>query len=239
MLNSIGPYTIVRYLNFAIGLGIGEIEDIESEAAVGLEDVCSEPSYQASSRASSIRSRASVSTATCLRDGLSIPHKEDPTDTDTVHSYQTSAGGDDGPLFTYGSVSNKIGEAAACWLCRWAADMLMYEEAADLGSEESATKLLSDAMIPPACTSGKNLDVAPRIWRRSGMNAAWVRAVLSADAFFVRDECARYDLAKRAVELRRRVSVDDAEESEWDSLFSDGIHYMHMVRALQTFSRCC
>ena len=119
-----------------------------------------------------------------------------------------------------------------CWLCRWAGDLLVYEEAAECDSDSEAKNLLEDALIPFSVSIDKRREIAPRIWRKGGMNPVWIRAVLSADAFFVHDEQARYNIAKRVVELRRRDYIDESEEVEWDNLFTNGIHYMHMVRLL-------
>lgn len=39
ILKTVGPYTAVRYLHFAIGKGIGEPEGEEPETAIGLEGI--------------------------------------------------------------------------------------------------------------------------------------------------------------------------------------------------------
>ena len=56
VLQSLGPQTIVRYLNFAIGKGIGPPEDEEAVVIRGLENVCIQAT---SKRSASVRSRAS------------------------------------------------------------------------------------------------------------------------------------------------------------------------------------
>ncbi|KAH8120678.1 hypothetical protein DFH11DRAFT_83143 [Phellopilus nigrolimitatus] len=259
VLNSLGPHTVIRYLNFAIGKGIGDKGDNELDAAVGLEHVCVEFSQPDTARSNSVRSAASKQPKTSIArvlsaEALETLHKEQATDTDSSFSDsdaehdRANANGaaagdndddddDDGPVFMYGAASNKIGEAAACWLCRWGADMLLYEEAvepAPPGTSQTRTgparrrATESCAGAPPPGVLSLAKEHVPRIWRRGGLDARWVRAVLSADAFFVRDERERYDVARRAVELRRRAAVDDAEEREWAALFADGIHYMHM-----------
>ena len=224
----------------------------------GLDNVCHEINNTGSLRSKSLRSTTSKRskipvTAPIDSDDHHAIQKEPAPDTDS-HSDRSDdddsdddarEDADDGPVFMYGAASNKIGEAAACWLCRWGADMLAYEEAAEsLASSSSSSQELatpakrrvteSCASGPPPLAGVAKEDI-PLIWRRGGMDAKWARAVLSSDAFFVRDERERYDLAKKVVELRRKVFVDPAEEREWDELFSTGIHYMHMV-SLYIFS---
>lgn len=150
---------------------------------------------------------------------------------------------DVGPVFLYGAVSDKIGEAAVCWICRWGADILPYEEAALSMSDSpnSPTSLISgpgpshlghrhsmsQKTAGPSSADGSS--DAPLLWRRGCLSARWVRALLSSNCFFVRDERQRYEIARRVVELRRQDGVNPGEEREWEELFATGIHYIHMV----------
>ncbi|KAL5535111.1 hypothetical protein ACEPAF_3204 [Sanghuangporus sanghuang] len=280
VLGSLGPRTVIRYLNFAIGKGIGEKSDEDADAATGLEQLCQEIRPTAASiRPKSLRSVASKrskKTVPATSDRVRHPQKasapeiedDSPTDDDddeesdsesmTAGEAQTQAQQDEtvadavdsGLVFMYGAASNKIGEAAACWLCRWGVDMLAYEEAAEAldnplvdGAASANTKegssstggrarrgTESHASGPPNVNfTGIPKENIPLVWRRGGMNAKWARVVISSDAFFVRDERERYEFAKRVVELRRKVSILSVEEREWDELFATGIHYMHMV----------
>ena len=124
------------------------------------------------------------------------------------------------PTSHYGTISNKIGEAAACWLARWGHDILKLEEKkredADLALQYGLDDSSSDYSIPV-------------IWARGGLNPGWVNALISSDALFVRGERERYDFAKSVVELRRKDGVDSVEEEEWRKMFSLGIYYTHMV----------
>ncbi|ETW87630.1 hypothetical protein HETIRDRAFT_59801 [Heterobasidion irregulare TC 32-1] len=214
ILSSVGPLTVVPYLKFAIGQGIGPPQEDDLEAAVGLEQ------------------------------------KEDPADAlsdseDSGHSSQTHLSEPDVNTlcFYYGAVSDKIGEAAACWLARWGADMLGYEQ-------QSTNRRKSDSQsVAPASgqSSGRRstmpsswnyvgLDlnkpsppVVPVLWRKDGLDAKWVRALVSSDSFFVRGERERYDLAKAIVEMRRNEGTDEKEEAEFTKMFSEGIYYANML----------
>lgn len=251
VLNSVGPHTVLRYLNFAIGKGIGEKEQGDPDAAVGLENICLkfESSTAESSRSVSTKSiseQHDVSSLTQVFDDLSTVQKEDPSgwrasESGSLRSVIVAGelGADENDLaFLYGLVSDKIGEAAVCWLCRWGTDMLPYEESLEPEPSTSFENhagpsrrrdTISTMEGPPVYMNLTKSDI-PVIWRRNGLSAKWIRAILSSDTFFVKSEKERYDLAKRIVELRRRVSIDEVEEREWDILFSRGIHYMHMVR---------
>ena len=148
---------------------------------------------------------------------------------------------DAGPVFLYGAVSDKIGEAAVCWICRWGVDILPYEELAVSSSDSLDTSPASpvpgpsnlghkhttsyDSRLSAAVSAG---DV-PRLWRRGGLTARWIRAILSSNSFFVKDEKQRYEVSRSIVELRRREGVNAKEEQEWEQFFAKGIHYMHMV----------
>ena len=70
------------------------------------------------------------------------------------------------------------------------------------------------------------------------MNAKWATAILSADALFVVSEKDRYELAKDALELRRREGIRESEEREWSELFAHGIYYANMVWYYSTGRRC-
>lgn len=278
MLQSLGPHTVVRYLNFAIGKGIGPADDNETSVVRGLENIC----LQDTARSTSVRSRASKASRTShasrrsaktpIRD-IFVPEPNAPpvpvipatkeagadtnisTSSDSEFDSDDDLGEDDedeGKVFLYGNASNKIGEAAACWLCRWGTDMLAYEESViSAESADSRTGLApSSALSAPdalripgssgtslpsssgsvsASSASENVEI-PVIWRRGGLSARWARAVLSSDSFFVRSERERYEFAKRVVELRRQgLKVEKKEEVEWTELFSTGIYYMHMV----------
>ena len=100
-----------------------------------------------------------------------------------------------------------------------------------------------------------------RIWAHRGLPANFVRAVLSADTFFVKDEMERYTFARKVLDLRRKgwevemegkgdlsihESIAESEEEGWElweedeeelaKVFADGVYYTHMV-SLRTFSR--
>jgi hypothetical protein len=115
------------------------------------------------------------------------------------------------PFSHYGAVSDKIGEATACWLARWGPDILPLEETSGV----SMPSLDRDAQRPV-------------IWARGGLNSKWIKALVSSDALFVKGERERYEFAKSVVDLRRRSRIDE-EEEEWTEMFSNGIYYANMV----------
>ncbi|KAJ7642289.1 hypothetical protein B0H17DRAFT_1105061 [Mycena rosella] len=202
ILSTIGPYTVLQYLDFALGKPIGPLDPNwnEPEAAVGLEHIAHSIPDDASSVASSSASFHSVDT------NSPVPEKQ----------------------FHYGAISDKIGEAAACWLARWAPDILDSEERkAGMGTANAPAPAMSrrpkaDAVVPSDCSA------VPVIWDRGGLSIAWVCALVSSDTLFVRGERERYDFARAVVELRRRHGILQEEEEAWPNLFEKGIHYCHM-----------
>ncbi|KAK7064727.1 BTB domain-containing protein [Favolaschia claudopus] len=196
ILGTIGPYTVLQYLDFALGkpLGLPDSQWNEPDAAVGLEGVAQDVLDDASSVASSsIRSL----------DTVNIPPEK---------------------VFHYGAISDKIGEAAACWLARWAPDMLAFEERkAGLKREESGMTQRK------AKTESPDYSAVPTIWDRGGLSVRWVCALASGDTLFVRGERERYDFARSVAELRRRHGIIEEEEAAWKTLFEKGIYYCHMT----------
>lgn len=200
ILSTMGPYTVLQYLDFALGKPIGPPDPKwkEPEAAVGLERIAKIIPDDASSNAS-------------------------------LHSVDTD---DSAPekQFHYGAISDKIGEAAACWLVRWAPDMLAFEEQKAAGASPAPAPAMSrrhtaKSDVGPAT----DYSAVPTIWNRGGLSVAWVCALVSADTLFVRGERERYDFACAVVELRRRGGILQEEETAWTTVFEQGIHYCHMV----------
>ena len=223
ILTTVGPTTAIRYLNFAIGKGIGPEEENTPEAAVGLEHLAEIPEPGAT-EVSSISSRLS-----CLPMEDDETRKEDPAN--TIYDEDREAESSDERHFIYGGVSDKVGEAAACWLTRWGHDMLTYEEEAPSSHgiiSGSPFKKRSYSAFPTTVPA-QGCQLIPLIWRRGGLDARWARAILSSDLLFVRGERERYEMAKAVLELRRKDGTDEEEEKEFTELFENGIHFMHMV----------
>ncbi|KAJ7275563.1 hypothetical protein B0H12DRAFT_1207985 [Mycena haematopus] len=188
ILSTVGPYTVLQYLDFSLGKPIGPPDPQwnEPDAAVGLEHIAQNVPDEAASDASiSIRS---------------------------VDTYEEK-------VFHYGAISDKIGEAAACWLARWAPDMLVFEE------RKADFKGGAQSRGPRAV----DYSAVPTIWDRGGLSFKWVCALASADTLFVRGERERYDFARSVVELRRRHGILPEEEDAWKILFEQGIYYCHMT----------
>ena len=223
ILTTVGPTTVVRYLNFAIGKGIGPEEENAPEAAVGLERLAEIPKPDATDVAS-ISSKLA-----CLPMEDDETRKEDPAE--AVYDEDCEEDPADDRQFIYGGVSDKVGEAAACWLTRWGYDMLTYEE-----DECSSTTTISGSYLKklPYHTSSTGLvaqapQPVPLIWRRGGLDARWARAIMSSDLLFVRGERERYEMARAVLALRRKDGIEEEEEKEFVELFENGIHFMHMV----------
>ena len=226
ILSSVGPYTVIQYLNFAIGKPIDSPHENEPVAAVGLENLAEEVQEDATDETSvSIRTVKSKQETELEPERMSQKledldiKKEDPSESSSdsfemVHEYRLAE-----PFSHYGAVSDKIGEATACWLARWGPDIFPYEERSG-----------GDASVHPSqLEDDSNNVVIPVVWARGGLDPKWVRALVSSDALFVNGERERYDFAKSIVDLRRRSGIDEEEEEEWTRMFSNGIYYPHMV----------
>ncbi|KZT67680.1 hypothetical protein DAEQUDRAFT_672979 [Daedalea quercina L-15889] len=253
ILASVGPYTAVRYLNFAVGKGIGPADEVwagagEDSAAVGLEGVAevtitgaladphpSSPEPSPAFKKEAPSSPRSDSSSMDLAPASPTPEPPHPPE----------------PQYYYGAVSDKVGEAAACWLARWGADILA--EGKEKGARKRGLTAPPRFVSPEGAGRGKERvggadgaeraaegqGAVPVVWRRGDLSARWVRGLLSSDALFVRGERERYDMAKAVVELRRGVPPDEqAEEREWEELFRTGIYYENMsLDDMMTISR--
>ncbi|KAG9096127.1 hypothetical protein FRC06_008995, partial [Ceratobasidium sp. 370] len=149
VLSTIGPWTITRYFGFAIGQGVGAPEGDEPQSAVGLNAI-GQPAPAVAPK---------VSTSKPVQIEEVSPQEEDEEDDlvkvsslgnhethlpkdritsgvsqitlDDARSICTESGDDNTPMYFYGVVGDKIGEACACWLARWGADILALEEAVE------------------------------------------------------------------------------------------------------------
>lgn len=303
IVRTVGPHTVIRYLNFAIGHGIGPVHDPgtdnegidhESEAATGLDEVAelinddeASSSYESIESievpADLLRKREEGASASAYRPGTRqraaskhsrIGGEAPDSDTDSEHDAgvdrDAAEKGPEArektetrrpePHYYYGALSDKVGEAAACWLSRWAIDMLRYEEQAEKDAT-SRDVIWSPAPYDAQCANerpgsappdmagprfgGKRKSssgitvVAPVIWRWGGLSARWVRGLLSSDALFVRGEKERYEMGRSVVEMRRAAirtgdsGLSEEEEAEFEKLFSGGVYYANMVRGCQ------
>ncbi|KAH7883965.1 hypothetical protein F5I97DRAFT_1814280 [Phlebopus sp. FC_14] len=244
ILNTVGPYTVVPYLSFATGTAIHPPDDNEPEAAVGLEKIADlvTPSSNVNSALTSLH-RERREPRDVLADKLHDLdlQKEDPAESDSdsdVGDRPTYT-----PCFNYGAVSDKIGEAAVCWLARWGPDMLVHEEKAScahrsptspvpLAASPSASRRRADTLPSRPVPEEQPIPTphrVPVIWARGGLTSRWVRELISCDALFVKGERERYDLARTVIELRRRQGIDEDEEKDWEDMFCEGIYYANML----------
>ena len=235
ILSTIGPATICQYLNFALGEGIGaeEWDGQYVESAKGFEHVAK----PYTTRIGSPNGQSAILSDEEHKCGESVASEPLPTGTSSSASTIRSRGyqGDrshemDVPAsHYYGLISDKIGEACACWLARWGVDVFDIEMS-----------------LEP--------DHIPKIWAQGGLPVKFVKAVLSSDALFVKDEMQRYQMARRIIDLRRQswdVDTDskgdistihtqdesaydiwEEEDAELSGVFAEGIRYSHMVRKI-------
>ena len=259
IINTIGPLTVIDYLRFAYGEGIGPLQEEDFDPLVGLEHVAQlvkdDPEDTTSTSRGATRA-ARDKDVQCLSQSLGELSVADPTspsepsrrrdpsaEKEDPAEHSSESGSPASSLneaesdlaFSYGAVSDKIGEACVCWLARWGADMLVCEQQA------ADTKQVSTSTPPTMCrrstaprwrTSHPDMvssSKVPLIWRRGGLTAAWVRALVSSDLLFIRGERERYDLARTVVELRRNEGILEEEEVEWSRMFTEGIYYANMV----------
>ena len=169
-----------------------------------------------------------------------------------------------GASMWYGDAADRIGQTAACWLSRWAAEVLPYEEAQSLAPAER--EIVEDDLrrLFERMPSARPPSIAVwSVFERGGLTDRWARALVGSDGLYMeptrggRDDGAeaddavgtsselqRYDLSKRVVELRRRQrwATDDgvdesivADEAEYAAIFEEGIYLSHLVRR----SRSC
>jgi hypothetical protein len=233
ILSSIGPTTVLGYLNFALGKTIADPAPDEPDSAVGLERIVALSSLdkgdaqEASKSAHDFRDDCQERDQVAKDDFVESSSPPGPIThfSDGNHVHKES-----GPkLFHhYGMVSNKIGEVTACWLARWGPDMLAFEERAQ-GRDIHEGSPIGDINIPvPSQT-------IIRIWGRGGLDAKWINGLVSSDVLFVKGEKERYNFARRVVELRRVDGVDEEEEEVWTDMFSNGIYYTNMVWGVDEF----
>ena len=243
----------MRYLNYAIGRGIGTEDEgpgADLHAAVGLEHIgkdlgpqVDDASSHAASRSASIHTPTHTHTAEPeLEAKLGEVHLgEQPDDGASLLSLSGT--------YFYGAVGDRIGEAAACFLARWGVDLFTAEEGGLPPTFPTPSSLHgTTTTTTTTTTAGGDTNISTttdatyarahrasdanttRIWTRA-LSARWVRGLVSSDAFFVQGELKRYEFARRVVELRRSLNgVIREEEREWRKLFENGIYYTNLVR---------
>lgn len=211
IFKTLGPLTVMPYLNFALGKSIDTSAPLypDPEAAVGLEQVAEQFDEDLASTSSA--------------DDFAYIHRAQSAQgsTSSDDSSDSEAGDHAFSSHNYGPISDKIGEACACWLTRWAKDMLELE--------------VGDGRLSEDVRASQK----PLIWGRGGLDPEWVTAIVSADTLFVKGEKERYDLARSVVEFRRREGIDDDEEREWVKLFDEAIYYENMVSTCHWADPCC
>ena len=214
ILKTIGPTTIRHYLSFACGTSLVVVhpKPADVQPAVGLESIAT----QIEDHVESILHQQFTKGFEVIEGSLSALDSEESRPEECIQ-----------PSCHYGKISDKIGEACACWLTRWAIDILQLEnELKDRGDDNVECGVNSEDAIP------QKSDNQLLLWRRGGLTPKWISAIISADTLFVKNEMERYNLARTVVELRRSDGIIADEESIWNDMFEHGIHYANMVRFL-------
>lgn len=163
----------------------------------------------------------------------SLESEKEEGDLDVFNSWRTSSSTNtehslaDKSSVHYGAISDKIGEASVSWLTRWGQDLLNYEMNG-LSNIRTLRRVKSFPPLGKASDVDAKIDI-PVIWRRRGLSASWVRAIVSSDSLFVKNERHRYDFARSVVELRRQHGLMDEEEKVWALMFDQSIYYANMV----------
>jgi hypothetical protein len=235
ILSTIGPYTVLHYLDFALGKPIQFPSAVvhDPPAAAGLEHVAELFDDATSTSVQSTKgddSEDSDTQSSCL--------------TPDTHIVLPSS-----PVHHYGSLSDKIGEAVSCWLARWGVDFLSYEQGdSKLTEYISATRLRRMRTFPSSAKSQPEIDTSlkpsiPGIWSRGGLSPEWINVLISSDALFVKNERERYNFARAVVERRRHAGIIPDEEAVWTDMFDRSIYYANMVSRPHNLSSslayCC
>lgn len=154
VLRSLSPWSVVRYLEFAIGRGIGDDEEDEDGPAVGMERVAKRYDPDALEReslrtvASTVGRTASIRTLPRTGSPESEEVKKESCATAATEKQEDAAATSRAPpRYFYGFAGEKIGQACVSWLCRWGVDILPIEEemAAMQGSEEEEQRETSSS----------------------------------------------------------------------------------------------
>jgi hypothetical protein len=241
IFKTIGPNTVLQYLNFACGNSVScDKEDVieEPQAAVGLENVAQLLDLHEVEFVPSVRPQTS-NFSRDFKSGYLDGSDRNSSGLSTASSGESTTGGFDhsshenlSTSHHYGAVSDKIGEACVCWLTRWATDMLQLEADGDVsvGSGTRTRARSLDASKIAVVLSDKTTSIKPPvIWGRGGLSAKWAAAIISADTLFVKNEKERYNFARSVVALRRSDRILEDEESFWAEMFEQGIYYSNMV----------
>lgn len=232
ILSTVGPTTVVSYLNFALGKPLDLLAG-ELETARGLENIALPIEDEEDDLTISAHSDKQIDDFSDLLSDLTV--KEDTSSEESVLIHEDDS--DDGITCHYGAVSNKIGEACACWLARWAVDILIHEQTLRPQASLLAEKTFSPAELSTIAGLSERCHVT--IWCRGGLSAKWVAALVSSDTLFVKNERHRYDFARNVVELRRADGILLEEEAEWTNMFETGIYYHSMVSSYDMSHEAC
>ncbi|BEI83846.1 hypothetical protein CcaverHIS002_0404500 [Cutaneotrichosporon cavernicola] len=241
VLRTVGPSTVGRYLEFAIGDGIGDEEwdNQDDEGAKGMEKVArtlssgftqhdsdewvSEIESEDISAAPDRSPRQSLVESPLSEIETSPPEITHRTSTDSALSDEYAKVSDHSVSRTSSMKSN----ATARPLCsekivrvddahaRPTPSMPQYYGFVSNKIGEACVCWLArwglDILNIETQLGAEDKDV-PIVWGHGGIPAKFVRAILSSDALFVPNERERYQMTRRVLELRRESWQDASDE---------------------------
>ncbi|ORY32283.1 hypothetical protein BCR39DRAFT_523756 [Naematelia encephala] len=241
VLRTIGPFTVGRYLAFAIGEGIGEEEweGQAGEAARGMEAVGRRIRVRNDSMTSTISERTEpdieVERSHEMPHGLSnrsSTSSEDGAKTSSSTTPMPQRQYSDAPTITHHpreSVSSTASRPSVASSSVFLENLPHFYGYASNKIGEACVCWLArwgaDILTAEMAILAAGQESEMRIWAKGGIPAKFARAVLSSDHLFVKDEMERYRTARKVLDLRRKgweretegrgdLSLAESEEGE-------------------------
>lgn len=236
VLRTVGPATVGRYLEFAIGGGIGEEEwdHQDDEGAKGMEKVARTISsgftqHESDEWVSEMGSDTASGAYEQSPEQIMVEPAPDfahRTSTDSVMSDDYAKVSDSSVTRTPSMNSNTtVRPAGSQKLVRVVETELPRSNAPPMPHfygfvsnkiGEACVCWLArwglDVLNFETKPDAKNKKDMPIVWGHGGIPAKFVAAILSSDALFVPNERERYQMARRILELRRETWQDASED---------------------------
>lgn len=240
VLRTVGPATVVRYLEFAIGDGIGEVEweGQDEEGARGLEKI-------ARTVSSGFTAHESDEWISEVESDSASHEFHDATSPGMMHRTSTDSSASDEVHMKVGDSVSRSGSVKSNATARptTASTLTPVNEAPTPSAPVDALPhyygfvsdkvgeacvcwlarwgldVLNIETSQPQSMPGQS-DMKP-VWGYGGIPAKFVAAVLSSDALFVPNERGRYHMARRVYDLRREgydsePVTNESEHDPWE-----------------------